>query len=77
MDGERMTTAGFYKFDGKMLLHSPTTVEAAFYFLSADAHETYNYPVDGWYWFDDEAAARVFFALPPPAPEPSSDSSPV
>lgn len=47
-----MNTSGFYKLDGETLLYSPTTVESASYFLNAEIHETYTYPIDGWYWFD-------------------------
>lgn len=61
MDGERMNTSGFYKIEGETLLHSPTTVESASYFLNSEIHETYAYPVDGWYWFDSEDLAREFF----------------
>jgi hypothetical protein len=29
--------------------------------LIASEHATYEYPVDGWYWFDSEEDAREFF----------------
>lgn len=69
-----MTTAGFYKKEEDMLLHSPTTVESATYFLAAELHDQYDYPVDGWYWFDDEDSARLFFDLPAPEPEPDPNA---
>jgi len=57
-------TSGFYKFDGD-LLYAPNYVLNAKYELYRDQHESYTYPVDGWYWFDTEAQAREFFGLPP------------
>lgn len=67
-------TSGFYKLDpGGTLLYGPNFVINADYALYRDQHETYTYPVDGWYWFDTEAEAREFFGLPPdpgPTPEP-------
>lgn len=62
MDGDGMM--GFYKLDG-VLLYAPNAVYNADYVLYAADHESYTYPVDGWYWFDTEAEARAFFGLPP------------
>jgi hypothetical protein len=71
LDGERMNTAGFYKNGDGVLLHSATTVESGLYFLLAADHDQYQYPVDGWYWFDDEESARLFLDVPlPEEPEP-------
>jgi hypothetical protein len=61
-------TVGFYKLDGEILLHAPNEVSSAFYDLSHKNHEQYEYPVDGWYWFDSEEQAREFFGLPPIEP---------
>ena len=58
-------TSGFYKLDGG-LLFGPHYVLNANYELYREQHSTYEYPVDGWYWFDSEAEARVFFNLPEP-----------
>jgi len=55
---------GFYKLDGEDLLHGPNFVLAGSYNLYVEEKETYIYPVGGWYWFDAESAARVFFGLP-------------
>lgn len=60
-----MNTAGFYKNDDGDLLYGPNFVLNQNYQLYADQHDTYTYPVDGWYWFDSEAEARNFFNLPP------------
>jgi len=57
-------TSGFYKLDGE-LLYAPNYVLNANYELYRYQHESYTYPVDGWYWFDSELEAREFFGLPP------------
>lgn len=57
-------TSGFYKEDGD-LLYGPNFVLNANYELYRDQHDTYTYPVDGWYWFDSELEAREFFGLLP------------
>lgn len=56
-------TSGFYKLDGD-LLYAPNYVLNANYELYRDSHETYTYPTDGWYWFDSEQEAKIFFNLP-------------
>lgn len=33
--------------------------------LQKENKDNYEYPVDGWYWFDTEEEAREFFGLPP------------
>ena len=58
-----MTSAGFYKLENDILLYSPTTVESLSYYLRAELYETYNYPVDGWYWFPDQESAMVYFNI--------------
>ena len=59
------STAGFYKDDEGSLLYG-TLVCGPTYTLIESEHDTYTYPVDGWYWFDSEAEARAFFDLPEP-----------
>jgi hypothetical protein len=54
---------GFYKLDGESLLCSELVCGPT-YMLIASEHATYEYPVDGWYWFDSEEDAREFFGLP-------------
>jgi hypothetical protein len=56
-------TSGFYKLDGD-LLYGPNFVLNANYELERLTHDQYEYPIDGWYWFDSEEEARVFFGLP-------------
>ena len=58
-------TSGFYKLDGE-LLYGPNYVLNQAYELWRDSHDTYTYPVDGWYWFDSETLAREFWDIPLP-----------
>lgn len=57
-------TSGFYKIDNGQLFFGANFVESKDYNLQRDKHEEYNYPVNGWYWFESEADAREFFKLP-------------
>jgi hypothetical protein len=62
--------AGFYKLeDGGTLLFGPNGVIGDGYELIRQDRETYTYPTGGWYWFDTESEARVFFNLPEPTLE--------
>lgn len=64
-------TSGFYKIENAELFYGHS-----FVYGSGDGDllrenkDNYEYPVNGWYWFDDESAARVFFNLPPIPPLP-------
>jgi hypothetical protein len=58
-----MNSQGFYKLDG-ILCYGPNFVINAQYELRKEQKDTYSYPVDGWYWFADENAARSFFNMP-------------
>jgi hypothetical protein len=62
MDGDRIMTEGFYKLD-EVLLYGPNFVVNAAYDLRKETHETNTYPVDGWYWFDSEEQAKIFFNI--------------
>jgi len=55
-------TSGFYKLDGS-LLYAPHDVLGPDYELLSQYHNTYTYPVDGWYWFDSEEEAKAFFEV--------------
>ena len=59
-------TSGFYKLDGEVLLYGPNFVLGPYsaYELRKETKDTHTYPVDGWYWFDSEENAKVFFKLP-------------
>ena len=55
------TLEGFYKNDNGELLFAPNFVENKDYQLYKEHHSEYNYPIDGWYWFDsEEEAARAY-----------------
>lgn len=54
----------FFKLDDEILLEAPTTVMGPDYDLYAESHTEYEYPIEGWYWFDTELEARIFFGLP-------------
>lgn len=65
MDGGHMNASGFYKLDEYGLLYGPNAVLNSNYELYKDKKDTYQYPVDGWIWFDSEEEARSSFNLPP------------
>lgn len=54
----------FYKLDGTNLLNGPNYVLSGSYNLYKEEKDTYTYPIDGWYWFDSEEEARIYFNLP-------------
>lgn len=57
-------TSGFYKLDvGNVLLFAPNCVYGTDFCLFRQDHDTYTYPVDGWYWFDSEEEAKQFFRV--------------
>jgi len=60
---------GFYKLDGDMLLHGPNYVYAPTFTLLRELKDGYQYPIDGWRWFDTEAEARAFHGLPAVEPD--------
>lgn len=55
-------TSGFYKLDGQ-LLYGPNFVVSAEYELYKEKFSTYQYPVQGWYWFDSEVQAKEFWNI--------------
>jgi hypothetical protein len=54
-------TSGFYKLDpdGVTVLHGPNFVINANYELHREHKDTYDYPVDGWSWYNSEEEARA------------------
>jgi hypothetical protein len=52
-------TSGFYKEENGELIYGPNFVLNKNYELRKETHEQHTYPVDGWYWFDSEAEARI------------------
>jgi len=65
-----MDTSGFYKLEENNLLFGPNFVLNENYSLRRESYDTNTYPIDGWYWFDSEDEARIFFELPPREIEP-------
>lgn len=59
--------SGFYKNENGVLLHGPNFVLNAEYELRAETQDEHEYPVDGWYWFDTEDEAYLFFGIEKPA----------
>lgn len=73
MDGDWLMA--FFKVDPVTgsLLTGPNFVLNSAYELYAELKDTYEYPVDGWHWFETEDEARTTFGLPPAediSPEP-------
>jgi hypothetical protein len=55
-------TAGFYKKqEDNQILYAPNWVEGLDISLVAQNKDQYEYPVDGWSWFESEEEARLFF----------------
>jgi hypothetical protein len=53
-------TSGFYKIDGE-LLYAKNGIMHADYSLMREDYLNYEYPIDGWYWFNSEIEAEEFF----------------
>jgi hypothetical protein len=56
-------TSGFYKLDGE-LLYGPNYVLNQAYELRRETHTEYEYPVEGWHWFNSELEAKNYFGIP-------------
>ncbi len=56
--------SGFYKNDNGMLLFGPNDVTGPSYDLKRSDHTSYDYPVDGWTWFESEEEARKALGFP-------------
>lgn len=54
-------TAGFYKKQDEQLLYGPNIIEGNGYVLLALDKDSYEYPIDGWSWFESEEEANNFF----------------
>lgn len=55
--------SGFYKLDPETgeLLYAPNAVYAPGFTLLRERHEEYQYPQDGWVWFESRDAAVAWF----------------
>lgn len=56
-------TSGFYKkfSDSNYIIHAHNFVSTPSFELLRETKDEFEYPMDGWYWFDDEKAAHEFF----------------
>ena len=61
-----METQGFYKKEKDNLLYAQNSVLNSEYQLFKELKDEYNYPIDGWYWFDSEDDVYVFFSIEKP-----------
>lgn len=57
-------TQGFYKKHEQILLYAPNSVEGPKCALFRQDKDSYEYPVDGWSWFDSEEEAKQHFDEP-------------
>jgi hypothetical protein len=55
-------TSGFYKKHSEELLYAPNIVEGNGFVLVAQDKDQYDYPVDGWTWFDSEEDATEYYS---------------
>jgi hypothetical protein len=67
MDGDWLMSF-FKNIDGSLDI-APNFVLNKDYELVKESKDTYEYPVDGWYWFDTEVEAYEFFNIPLPVEE--------
>ena len=65
MEEEIKDTSGFYKNEDGLLVHGPNYVVGLYGSteLHRETKDQHTYPVQGWYWFDSEEEAKVFFNL--------------
>lgn len=62
-----METSGFYKLENGQIIHGPNYVLNMRYELYKENRAQYEYPVDGWYWFDSEDEAYAFLGIEKPS----------
>ena len=56
----------FFKKDADQLHHAPSFVHGPGFSLTEETHAEEEYPVEGWYWFENLDAAIAFFATKDP-----------
>ncbi len=54
---------GFYKNDNGSLLYAPNFVSGPGFTILATNNTEYEYPVNGWHWFNSLTEACTFFNL--------------
>lgn len=65
--------SGFYKNDNGQLLYGPNFVLNKDYELRRENKDNYNYPIDGWVWFEDKDEAYVYFNIEKPLENTNND----
>lgn len=65
MSTENIDTSGFYRLyqDTNSLLFAPHFVTGPNFEIVRENKDSYSYPVEGWYWFNNEQEAKIFFNL--------------
>lgn len=63
MEEEILDTSGFYKNFSGEIIYGPNCISHKDYELSRQNKDEYEYPVDGWYWFDSKQEAKEFFKI--------------
>lgn len=53
----------FYKNDNGSLLIGENFVYSPIVTLKVEDKDNFTYPQDGWYWFDTEDEANMFFGI--------------
>lgn len=61
----------FFKVIENEIWEAPIFVSAPTYDLFADLKDTYELPIDNWYWFETMEEAQTFFNIFPNVTEPS------
>ena len=56
-------TAGFYKKENDTLFYAPNIIEGDGYVLVAQDKDQYEYPIEGWTWFDSEEEAKALLPV--------------
>jgi hypothetical protein len=49
-----MNTSGFYKQEDDQWLYAPNFVYGPGYTLLKEQKDTYEYPIEGWTWYDEQ-----------------------
>lgn len=53
----------FYKYENEELFRASYEVHAPDYRILINLKDTYTYPVNGWYYFETEDEAYIFFNI--------------
>ena len=62
MEQEQVNKPGFYKLDGE-LLYAPNFVLNKDFELRIEFKDTYEYPVEGWSYFESKEEAKTAFNI--------------